>query len=222
MNGARTIVMAQPLLFGVEICAFSSQSERADEKSPLRGNILSDLIDELDARILDLIQDDASLSVADLAERVGLSPSPCWRRIKRLEDLGVIRKRVTVLDPDRLGLGFEVYVSVKLSLPSRANLEAFEACLDRWPEVVSCTTVTGHEDYMLRVMTRDMHAYDDFLRDKLLASDLVSGCESRIIMRRVRDTTAIPISLVAEGLDAEKTPEKPADKRPALKAVDSK
>jgi len=159
---------------------------------------LSDLIDELDARILELIQEDASLSVADLAERVGLSPSPCWRRIKRLEDLGVVRKRVTVLDAEKLGLGFEVYVSVKLSLPSRTNLEAFEARLENWPEVVSCQTVTGHEDYMLRVMTRDMHAYDDFLRDKLLASDLVSGVESRIIMRSVRQTTAVPISLVID------------------------
>ena len=159
---------------------------------------MSDLIDELDARILELIQEDASLSVADLAERVGLSPSPCWRRIKRLEDLGVIRKRVTVLDSEKLGLGFEVYISVKLALPSRANLEAFEARLENWPEVVSCQTVTGHEDYMLRVMTRDMHAYDDFLRDKLLASDLVSGVESRIIMRSVRQTTAVPISLVID------------------------
>lgn len=170
---------------------------------------MSDLIDELDARILDLIQEDASLSVADLAERVGLSPSPCWRRIKRLEDLGVILKRVTVLDPDRLGLGFEVYVSVKLSLPSRTNLEAFESRLENWPEVVSCQTVTGHEDYMLRVMTRDMHAYDDFLRDKLLASDLVSGVESRIIMRSVRQTTAVPISLVLDK-DAEKATPKAA------------
>ncbi len=156
---------------------------------------MSDLIDELDGRILDLIQEDASLSVADLAERVGLSPSPCWRRIKRLEDLGVIRKRVTVLDPDKLGLGFEVYAAVKLLQPSRANLEAFEARLGDWPEVVSCVTVTGNADYMLRVMTRDMHAYDDFLRDKLLDSNLVSGVESRIIMRSVKVTTAVPIRL---------------------------
>jgi Lrp/AsnC family transcriptional regulator len=154
---------------------------------------LSDLIDELDAKILTLIQEDSSVSVADLADKVGLSPSPCWRRIKRLEDIGVIRKRVTLLDPEKLGLGFEVYVSVKLSLPSRANLEAFEARLAEWPEVVSCDTVTGHEDYILRVLTKDMHTYDDFLRDKLLASDLVSGVESRIIMRSVRATTAVPI-----------------------------
>jgi Lrp/AsnC family transcriptional regulator len=103
-----------------------------------------------------------------------------------------------VLDAEKLGLAFEVYISVKLALPSRTNLEAFEARLENWPEVVSCQTVTGHEDYMLRVMTRDMHAYDDFLRDKLLASDLVSGVESRIIMRSVRQTTAVPISLVID------------------------
>lgn len=156
---------------------------------------MSDLIDELDAKILTLIQEDSSVSVADLADKVGLSPSPCWRRIKRLEDIGVIRKRVTLLNPEKLGLGFEVYVSVKLSLPSRANLEAFEARLADWPEVVSCDTVTGHEDYILRVLTKDMHSYDDFLRDKLLASDLVSGVESRIIMRSVRATTAVPILL---------------------------
>jgi len=162
---------------------------------------LSDLIDELDAKILTLIQEDSSVSVADLADKVGLSPSPCWRRIKRLEDVGVIRKRVTLLDPEKLGLGFEVYISVKLSLPSRANLEAFEARLADWPEVVSCDTVTGHEDYILRVLTKDMHSYDDFLRDKLLASDLVSGVESRIIMRSVRATTAVPILFRAPAAD---------------------
>jgi Lrp/AsnC family transcriptional regulator len=165
------------------------------------GNFLSDLIDELDAKILTLIQEDSSVSVADLADKVGLSPSPCWRRIKRLEDVGVIRKRVTLLDPEKLGLGFEVYISVKLSLPSRANLEAFEARLADWPEVVSCDTVTGHEDYILRVLTKDMHSYDDFLRDKLLASDLVSGVESRIIMRSVRATTAVPILFRAPAAD---------------------
>src|ERR1700761_419944 len=83
---------------------------------------LTDLLDPVDARILDLVQQDASLSVAEIAERVGLSPSPCWRRIKRLEDAGVIRKRVTLLDSERLGLAFEVYAMVKLSLPTRENL----------------------------------------------------------------------------------------------------
>ena len=149
----------------------------------------------MDARILDILQHDASLSVAEIAERVGLSPSPCWRRIKRLEEAGVIRKRVTLLDAARLGLDFEVYAVVKLSLPSTENLEAFEAAVAGWPEVVHCATITGREDYVLRIVTRDMHAFDSFLREKLLALGLVSDCESHIVTRGVKDVTALPLGL---------------------------
>lgn len=156
---------------------------------------MADSLDPVDARILDILQHDASLSVAEIAERVGLSPSPCWRRIKRLEDAGVIRKRVTLLDPARLGLDFEVYAIVKLDLPSRANLEAFEAAVATWPEVVQCATITGREDYVLRIVTRDMHAFDRFLRDKLLSLGLVSDCESHIVTRGVKDVTALPLDL---------------------------
>ena len=88
---------------------------------------MPETLDSVDARILDLIQNDAGLSVAEVAERVGLSSSPCWRRIKRLEDVGVIQRRVTLLDRDQLGLGFEVYCTAKLSLPTKENLDAFEA-----------------------------------------------------------------------------------------------
>ena len=103
---------------------------------------LPETLDAVDARILDLIQHDAGLSVAEVAERVGLSSSPCWRRIKRLEDAGVIQRRVTILDREKLGLGFEVYCTAKLSLPTKDNLEAFEAAIDGWSEVVQCSTVT--------------------------------------------------------------------------------
>ena len=159
-------------------------------------SLQNEAIDAIDARILDLLQEDASLSVAEIAQKCRLSTSPCWRRIKRLEDMGIIKKRVCVLDSEKLGLGFEVYAGVKLSVPSRDNLEAFEKRLDQWPEVVSCATVTGREDYILRVLTTDMHAYDDFLRDQLLASDLVSSVESRIIVRSIKSTTALPIKLL--------------------------
>src|ERR1700734_2358782 len=111
------------------------------------GKNLSEVLDSVDARILDLIQHDASLSVAEIAERVGLSSSPCWRRIKRLEDVGIIKKRVTLLDREQLGLGFEVYAMVKLSMPTKDNLDRFEALVQGWPEVVQCATVTGGEDY---------------------------------------------------------------------------
>jgi len=158
---------------------------------------LSETLDSVDAKILDLIQHDAGLSVAEIAERVGLSSSPCWRRIKRLEDAGVIQRRVTILDREKLGLGFEVYATVKLSLPTRENLEAFEAQVSRWPEVVQCATVTGPADYELRMVTRDMHAFDDFLRDKILALGLVSNMESRIVIRSVKNSTAVPLGLVS-------------------------
>jgi DNA-binding Lrp family transcriptional regulator len=160
---------------------------------------VADRLDAIDARILDLAQQDAGLSVAEIAERVGLSSSPCWRRIKRLEDDGVILRRVTILDREKLGLNFEVYCTAKLSLPSRENLAAFEAAVKDWPEVVQCATVTGSADYELRIVTRDMHAFDDFLREKILSLGLVSNIESRIVIRSVKNTTAAPLGLLNGG-----------------------
>ena len=162
-----------------------------------KGHNLSDALDAIDAKILDLIQHDASLSVADIAERVGLSSSPCWRRIKRLEDDGVIQRRVTILDREKLGLNFEVYCTVKLSLPTKENLDTFEQSVRRWAEVVQCATVTGAADYELRIVTRDMHTFDDFLRDKILSLGLVSNIESRIVIRSVKSSTAVPLALVS-------------------------
>jgi Lrp/AsnC family transcriptional regulator len=164
---------------------------------PPSGDRLSEVLDAIDAKILDLIQYDASLSVAEIADRVGLSSSPCWRRIKRLEDVGVIQRRVTILDREALGLNFEVYATVKLSLPTKENLEAFETAVNRWPEVTHCATVTGGEDYVLRIITRDMHAFDDFLREKVLSLGLVSNIESRIVIRSVKNATAVPLGLVS-------------------------
>ena len=158
---------------------------------------LSEPLDAVDAKILDLIQHDAGLSVAEIAERVGLSSSPCWRRIKRLEDSGIIQRRVTILDREKLGLGFEVYCTAKLSLPTKENLDQFEQAVAKWPEVVQCATVTGAADYELRIVTRDMHAFDDFLRDRILSLGLVSNIESRIVIRGVKNSTAVPLGLVS-------------------------
>jgi Lrp/AsnC family transcriptional regulator len=157
---------------------------------------MPELLDAIDLKLLDLLQVDAGLSVAELAEKVGLSTSPCWRRIKRLEELGVIMRRVTVLDRERLGLSFEVYCTVKLSLATKENLESFERAIAQWPEVVQCATVTGAADYELRVVTRDMRAFDDFLREKILSLGLVSNIESRIVITSVKNTTAVPLDLV--------------------------
>ena len=161
---------------------------------------MSEALDPVDSRILDLIQQDAGLSVAEIAERVGLSSSPCWRRIKRLEDDGILQRRVAILDREKLGLGFEVYCTVKLSLPTKENLDRFEKAVTSWPEVVQCATVTGAADYELRIVTRDMHAFDTFLRDRILSLGLVSNIESRIVIRSVKNTTAVPLGLVSPHL----------------------
>lgn len=157
---------------------------------------MAEELDAIDARILDILQHDAGLSVADVADRVGLSASPCWRRIKRLEDQGLIVRRVTLLDAAKLGLDFEVYAIVKLNLPSTENLERFEAAVSQWAEVVQCATITGREDYVLRIVTSDMHAFDKFLREKLLALGIVSDCESHIVTRGVKNVTTLPLGIV--------------------------
>ena len=153
-------------------------------------------LDDTDRRILHLLQTDGKASIQEIAGQVALSTSPCWRRIKRLEDTGYIRKRVTLLDAEKLGLDFEVYAIVKLNLPSTQNLEIFEAAVADWPEGVQCATITGREDYVLRIVTSDMHAFDKFLREKLLALGIVSDCESHIVTRGVKNVTALPLGIV--------------------------
>jgi DNA-binding Lrp family transcriptional regulator len=180
----------------LELHRHAAQGWQEQPENRVPEETLSEELDAVDIRILDLLQRDASLSIAEIAERVGLSSSPAWRRIERLKKAGVILRQVTLLDPEKLGLTFEVFASVKLQLPSRENLEKFEAAVGSWPEVVECATVTGAVDYMLRVVTRDMHAYDDFLRDKMLGLGLVSDVQSRIVMRTPKRTTAAPLELI--------------------------
>jgi len=160
----------------------------------------SEKLDNIDAKILHLIQSDASLSVSDISEQVGLSSSPCWRRIKRMEEMGIIKGRVTLLNRETLGLDFEVFVAVKLALPNRTNMEKFEQAVARMPEVVQCAVVTGAVDFMLRIVTTDMHAYESFLREVLLSIDLVSDVQSRIVMRQSKDTTAVPLNLISNAV----------------------
>ncbi|PHS42470.1 MAG: AsnC family transcriptional regulator [Robiginitomaculum sp.] len=163
---------------------------------------MSHKLDNIDAKILHVIQNDAALSVAEIAEQVGLSSSPCWRRIKRLEEVGIIKQRVTRLSRQKLGLDFEVFVAVKLAMPNKENMEQFEKAIQSMPEVVQCAVVTGAVDYMLRIVTSDMHAYDRFLREKLLSFSLVSDVQSRIALRQAKDTTALPLNLISSAVPA--------------------
>jgi Lrp/AsnC family transcriptional regulator len=146
-----------------------------------------------DLRILRVLQRDASLSVAEVAREVGMSATPCWRRIKRMKEAGVIRRVAALVDREAVGLGFVSYAFVKLALPSRENMERFDRLVERWPEVVTCERVTGAVDYLLKVVTEDIKTYDDFLRLKLLDNELVSDVQSRIVVATVKDTAALPI-----------------------------
>jgi Lrp/AsnC family transcriptional regulator len=169
---------------------YCAKFEIGEIKLPNSGPIQ---LDDIDRRILEILQEDASLSSAQVAERVGLSSSPCWRRIQRLEKAGVIRKRVALLDPALLGLGIVVFASVRLTAHGRQALPEFEAAVERYPEVMECYTVSGGQDYLLRVATRDIHAYEVFLREQLLQLPSVGEVHSRIAITQVKYTTAIPI-----------------------------
>jgi len=154
-------------------------------------------MDRIDLRILDLLQTDAARSNADLAEAVGLSVSPCWRRVALLEQQGVIRKRVAILDRDRLGLGVTVIVQVRLTTHGRQSLVDFEERVRELPEVTQCFTVMGAIDFVLVVVTTDIRAYERFMRERLSQLPGVQAIESNIVMSAIKDTTALPLELVS-------------------------
>ena len=152
-------------------------------------------LDEIDLSILDVLQEDARLSNAAVASRVGLSASPCWRRIQRLERLGVIRSRVALLDASKLGIGMVAFANIKLSAHGRQALPEFEDAIRGYDEVVECYTVTGEVDFVLRIVTRDTHSYERLLRDHLLQLPHVGEVHSTIALTQVKYTTRIPIDL---------------------------
>ncbi|MHC5652934.1 Lrp/AsnC family transcriptional regulator [Stappia sp.] len=151
------------------------------------------LLDPSDIRVLKILQRDASLSIAEIAREAGMSQTPCWRRIKKLKESGIIRQTVAVVDREAVGLGFVAYAFVKLAVPSRENMETFDKLVDRWPEVVICERITGAVDYLIKVVTSDIKAYDDFLRLKLLDNAMVSDVQSRIVVSTVKQTVALPL-----------------------------
>ncbi|WP_321502671.1 Lrp/AsnC family transcriptional regulator [Breoghania sp.] len=151
------------------------------------------LLDPSDIRVLQILQRDASQSIADIAREAGMSQTPCWRRIKKLKDSGVIRQIAAVVDREAVGLNFVSYAFVKLALPSRDNMEEFDRLVNHWPEVVTCERITGAVDYLIKVVTDDIKTYDDFLRLKLLDNTLVSDVQSRIVVSTVKDTVALPL-----------------------------
>jgi len=148
----------------------------------------------VDLKILALLQEDASLTAAEIAEQVSLSPSPCWRRIQRMDKEGYIEKRVALLNGERLGLGVVIFASISLSANDEQSLENFEAEIQQFPEVVECYTVTGTMDYFLKIITRDIRGYEAFLRQRLLQVPLIRELHSNVAVTKIKFTTSLPLA----------------------------
>ena len=147
----------------------------------------------IDRKILRLLQHNADLSAAEVAERVELSQSPCWRRIHRLQEEGLIERKVALLNPQRLGFSITVFVNVKLSAHGRNNLTEFEEAIVGYPEVLECYTMAGGSDYLLKVVAKDIAGYERFLRDHLLQRPHVQEAHSNIAMSEVKRTNELPL-----------------------------
>ena len=150
-------------------------------------------MDAIDRKILAVLQKDASLSVAEIGNRVGLSSTPCWKRIQRLEADGVIQRRVAVVDQDKLGLGVTVFVSIETGDHSEDWLQKFAEVVAALPEVMEFYRMAGDVDYMLRVVVPDIPGYDAFYK-RLIATVPLKNVTSRFAMEKIKSTTELPIA----------------------------
>ncbi|HJU30699.1 MAG TPA: Lrp/AsnC family transcriptional regulator [Hyphomicrobiaceae bacterium] len=164
------------------------------------------MLDEMDVKILRLLQKDSTRSVADIGKEVGLSTTPCWRRIQKLEEAGVVQRRVAILDPARINAGVTVFVSIKTDQHSLAWLEKFHAAVIDFPEVVEFYRMSGEVDYLLRVVVPDIAAYDSFYK-KLISRIEISKVSSAFAMEQIKYTTALPLDFALDrsARDGQKT-----------------
>jgi Lrp/AsnC family leucine-responsive transcriptional regulator len=151
-------------------------------------------LDDIDRRILVTLQNDGRISLADLAAKAGLSPSPCLRRMRNLERAGVIARYVAVLDQQAVGLPVSVFISIKLASQKQEALDRFAKTIARWPEVLECYLMTGPRDYWLRVVVPDLAAYERFLKQKLTRVDGVASIESSFALEQVKYTNVLPLN----------------------------
>jgi Lrp/AsnC family transcriptional regulator len=153
------------------------------------------VLDAMDVKILGMLQKDCTTAVADIGKAVGLSTTPCWRRIQKLEQAGVIAKRVAVLDPAKVNAGVTVFVAIKTDQHNITWLERFHAAVIDLPEVVELYRMSGDVDYLLRVVVPDISAYDSFYK-KLISRIEVAKVSSAFAMERIKSTTELPLTFV--------------------------
>ena len=151
-------------------------------------------VDETDLKILAALQQDARITNVALAEAVHLSPAPCLRRVRDLEQRGVIRRYTTLLDPEKLGWEVSVFIEVRLERQVVSDLKIFEAQIDSYPEVMECYLMTGSSDYLLRVVAKDLKSLQTFITDKLAGIPNVANLRSSIALKQVKYKTALPIA----------------------------
>jgi Lrp/AsnC family transcriptional regulator len=162
-------------------------------ESPFMEEKQRQTLDRVDRRILDLLQREGALPVAEIASRTGLSTTTCWRRIQHMEQNGVIRGRVALLDRSALGLDVTIFAHVKLSTQGRDAIAAFAEAIRERPEVLDCYTTMGEWDFMLRIVTKDIKAYEAFYLDHLSKLPNVQSINSSVTVTVIKETTVLPI-----------------------------
>jgi Lrp/AsnC family transcriptional regulator len=150
-------------------------------------------LDEIDKRILRVVQSDASRTTGEIAEAVGLSQAPCWRRLQRLKEEGYIRAQVALLDRRKIGLNAQIFAQVKLTATGRSNVDAFTDAIRAFPEVLECFVLMGSVDFMLRVVAHDIEAYERFFFEKLSRVPGVQEINSMVALSEIKATTELPV-----------------------------
>ncbi len=149
--------------------------------------------DSIDRKILTLLQDDCRITIAELAEQVGLTASPCHRRVKILEENGVLKRYIALVDQKAVGLPVSVFISIKLERQKEEDLSRFAKAISGWREVLECYLMTGHRDYLLRVVVADLAAYERFLKQKLTRVSGISSIESSFALDQIKYSIALPV-----------------------------
>ncbi len=155
--------------------------------------MLKSEIDGIDRKLLVALQQDARLTTEQLGHKAGLSPSPCARRVRNLEAAGVIKGYVAVVDQTKVGLPISVFASIKLERQREEELDRFAAAVERWPEIVDCYLMTGQRDFLLRIVVKDLSAYETFLKQKLTRLEGVASIESSFALGQVKHSTVLPM-----------------------------
>jgi Lrp/AsnC family transcriptional regulator len=159
-------------------------------------------MDRIDRHILEILQENAGATVAEIADRVGLSQTPCWKRIQKLEATGVIQKRVAIVAPQKVGIGLTVHIAIQAGDHSAETLERFVEAVSAMPEVMEFSRLAGEIDYVLRVVAPNIAAYDAFYR-RLTAIAPLRGVSSHFVLQQIKSTTALPLDLASEAVEGD-------------------